>query len=88
MMDQVHVIWCKVMVERNSMPAVAREPGVGRNAVTKYLRVSGRARRETPPRPRSVLCCVVHWTHELLDWSSRAYCSGSGDPEAKGRGCG
>jgi|SRR6516165_4914099 transposase len=39
-MDQVHVIRHKVLVEEQSMRRVARELGVSRNTVNKYLRQS------------------------------------------------
>lgn len=39
-MDQVHVIRHKVLVEAQSIRSVAREMGVGRNTIKKYLRMS------------------------------------------------
>ena len=45
-MDQVHVIRHKVLVEGLSIRRVAREMGVSRNTVRKYLKVSEPGRRE------------------------------------------
>jgi transposase len=39
-MDQVHVIRHKVLVEGRSIRSVAREMGVGRNTIKKYLTLS------------------------------------------------
>ena len=51
-MDQVHVIRHKVLVEGRSERQVAREMGVSRNTVRKYVEVSEPVRREETPRPR------------------------------------
>ena len=52
-MDQVHVIRHKVLVEGHSVRSVAREMGVGRNTVSKYLTVSepGKAASRDKPSP-------------------------------------
>ena len=53
-MDQVHVIRHKVLIEGRRVRAVARELGVSRNTVRKYLEVSEVARHEQGPRPKPV----------------------------------
>ena len=53
-MDQVHVIRHKVLIEGRRVRAVARELGVSRNTVRKYLEVSEPVRREQGPRPKPV----------------------------------
>jgi transposase len=70
-MAQVHVIRHKVLVEGLSIRRVAREMGVSRNTVTKYLRQPQPVRREGPRR-KPVLECVAPRIDELLvEWSSR-----------------
>ena len=54
-MDQVHVIRHKVLIEGRSRRSVAREMGVSRKTVRKYLRISEPRRVETEPRARPVL---------------------------------
>src|ERR1700686_2016495 len=54
-MDQVHVIRHKVLVEGQSVRSVARQLGVSRNTVRKYLLVSAPVRVERQPRARPVL---------------------------------
>ena len=71
-MDQVHVIRHKVLVEGRSRRSVARELGVSRNTVRKYLRVSEPRRVEREPRARPVLERVAPRLEELLEaWSGR-----------------
>lgn len=71
-MDQVHVIRHKVMVEGRSIRAVAREMGVSRNTVRKYVEVSGPVRLERKPRLRPVLERVAPRIEELLEeWGPR-----------------
>jgi len=53
-MDQVHVIRHKVLIEGRRVRAVARELGVSRNTVRKYLEVSEPVRREQGPRAKPV----------------------------------
>lgn len=53
-MDQVHVIRHKVLIEGRRVRAVARELGVSRNTVRKYLGVSEAVRHEQGPRPKPV----------------------------------
>ena len=44
-MDQVHVILGRVLRDGASIRQVAREPGLSRNTVSKYLDQSAPARR-------------------------------------------
>lgn len=70
-MDQVHVIRHKVLVEGQSRRSVARELGISRNTVRKYLEESEPKRREGP-RARPVLETVKGRIDELLEqWSTR-----------------
>ena len=71
-MDQVHVIRHKVLIEGCSRRSVAREMGVSRNTVRKYLRVSEPRRVEPEPRARPVLEEVAPRLEELMQlWSLR-----------------
>lgn len=71
-MDQVHVIRHKVLVEGQSIRAVAREMGFSRNTVRKYLRESEPVRRERGPRARPALDRVAERIDELQEeWSRR-----------------
>jgi transposase len=71
-MDQVHVIRHKVLVEGQSVRSVARQIGVSRNTVRKYLLVSAPVRVERQPRARPVLERVRARLEALLEqWSSR-----------------
>ncbi len=71
-MDQVHVIRHKVLVEGRSRRSVARELGVSRNTVRKYLRVSEPRRVEREPRARPVLEQVAPRLEALMEqWASR-----------------
>ncbi|MBV8341330.1 MAG: IS21 family transposase [Gammaproteobacteria bacterium] len=54
-MDQVHVVRHKVLVEGQSIRRVAREMGVSRNTVRRYLERPAPVRVETAPRARPVL---------------------------------
>ena len=65
-MDQVHVIRHKVLVERQSERSVARELGVSRNTVRKYLAQAVPRRVESEPRPKPVLERVKARLEELL----------------------
>ncbi len=53
--EQVHVIRHKVLVEGESQRRVAREMGLSRNTVKKYLEVSEPKRVERSARERPVL---------------------------------
>lgn len=71
-MDQVHVIRHKVLVEGRTQRSVARELGVSRNTVAKYLTQSEPKRVETAPRPRRVTEQIAPRLEELLEaWSRR-----------------
>lgn len=71
-MDQVHVIRHKVLRERLSVRAVARQMGLSRNTVAKYLQVPEPHRHGRRPRPRPVLERVAPHIEELLqEWRGR-----------------
>ena len=71
-MDQIHVIRHQVLVEKRSQRSVAREHGVSRNTVRKYLVESEPRRVESRPRRRRVLERVAPRLEELLRaWSRR-----------------
>ncbi len=69
--DQVHVIRHKVLVEGRSRRQVARELGVSRRTVVKYLQEAAPVRRETQPRARPVWDAVRGRVEALLAESSR-----------------
>lgn len=72
-MDQVYVIRHKVLVEGQSARAVARQMGVSRNTVRKYLQVSAPVRRESRSRARPVLEAVAARMEGLLEqWGLRS----------------
>lgn len=71
-MDRVHVIRHKVLVEGLSIRRVARELGVSRQVVRKYLKTSEAVRRESGPRPRPVLERIAKRIEELMEeWGPR-----------------
>jgi transposase len=71
-MDQVHVIRHKVLVEGQSIRAVARQMGISRNTVSKYLKVSEPKRIVSQPKPSPVMETVAPRIEELLDhWRGR-----------------
>jgi transposase len=71
-MDKVCVIRHKVLVEGKSIRSVARELGISRNTVGRYLRLSEPVRRETGPRLRPVMDRVAPRIDELLkEWEYR-----------------
>lgn len=71
-MDQVHVIRHKVLVEEVPIRAVAREMGVSRNTVRKYLRESEPVRKCAVVRRKPVLEAVAWRIEALLDeWATR-----------------
>ena len=71
-MDQVHVIRHKVLVEGVSIRRVARELGVSRQVVRKYLTTAEPVRRESGPRPRPVLERITRRIEELMEeWGPR-----------------
>ena len=71
-MEQVHVIRHKVKVEGLSIRRVAREMGVSRNTVRKYLGQSKPKRRELKPGGRPVWVRAVERIERLLEeWTGR-----------------
>ena len=65
-MDQVHIVRHKVLVEGRSQRAVARELGLARVTVRKYLTEAVPLRRvEAAPRPRPVWDAVAARVAEL-----------------------
>jgi transposase len=71
-MDQVHVIRHKVLVEGHSVSAVARQMGVSRNTVRKYLRVPQPNRVVRQPKPSPVTDAVAPKIEEILkEWETR-----------------
>lgn len=71
-MDQVHVIRHKVMVEGHSVRSVARQMGVGRNTVRKYLKVPEPVRVERQRKPSPVTEEVGPRIEQILsEWESR-----------------
>ncbi len=65
-MDQVHVIRHKVLVEGRSARQVAKELGISRRTVRKYLTESVPKRTETQPRGRPVWDAVRERVDGLL----------------------
>ena len=65
-MDQAHVVRHKVLVEGRSQRAVARELGLARVTVRKYLDQAVAARRPEAPRPRPVWAAVGARVETLL----------------------
>jgi transposase len=72
-MDKVYVIRHKVLVEHNSISSIARELGVSRNTVSKYLQTSEPVRKpDAAPRSRPVTDKVAPRIDELLsEWAGR-----------------
>ncbi len=71
-MDQVHVIRHKVLAEDEAIRKVARDLGVSRNTVRKYVEVSEPARVEAAPRRRPVFERVRSRIDALLsEWRER-----------------
>ena len=71
-MDQVHVVRHKVLVEGRSQRAVARELGLARVTVRRYLDQAAAARRpEAGPRPRPVWDLVSARVDALLAESAQ-----------------
>lgn len=70
-MDQVHVIRHKVLVEGRSQRQVAKELGLSRLTVKKYLTEAVPVRRETQPRARPVWHAVRERVEGLLAESGR-----------------
>jgi len=71
-MDQVHVIRHKHVAEGLSARQIARELGLNRRTVRKYLAQSEPRRAETAPRPQPVLSVVGPRIEALLEeWAPR-----------------
>jgi len=71
-MDRVHVIRHAVLIQGRSVRSVARELGVSRNTVRRYLEESEPVRVEQEARPRPVYQAVQGRLHELLEeWAQR-----------------
>jgi transposase len=71
-MDQVHVIRHKVLVEGQSIRSVARQMGLSRNTVSKYLKVSEPKRIVSRPKASPVMETVAPRIEELLEeWRGR-----------------
>lgn len=70
-MDQVHVIRHKVLAEGHSVRAVAREMGLSRNTVRRYLEAAAPVREEAGPRGRPVWDKVRERLQAILDESPR-----------------
>ena len=70
-MDQVHVVRHKVLVEGRTQRAVARELGLARVTVRKYLEQTAPGRTETTARPRPVWDAVATRVQAVLTDSIR-----------------
>jgi len=72
-MDKVYVIRHKVLVEGQSGRSVARELGISRNTVAKYLQTSEPVREpEAASRPRPVTDRIAPRIDEILsEWAGR-----------------
>jgi hypothetical protein len=70
-MDQVHVVLHKVLVEGVGIRRVAREMGISRNTVRRYLVIPEPRRVESAPRARPVWSKVGARIEELLESSPR-----------------
>jgi len=71
-MDQVHVIRHKVLVEGRSIRSVAKEMGISRNTVSKYLKLSEPKRVVSRPKPSPLMRTVAPRIEELLEeWQGR-----------------
>jgi len=69
--DQVHVLRHKVLVEGRSARQVAKELGISRRTVRKYLTEAVPIRKETQPRPRPVWEVVRARVEQLLTESAQ-----------------
>jgi transposase len=71
-MDQVHVIRHKVLVEGQSIRSVARQMGVGRNTINKYLKISEPVRVRRQKKPSPVKKTVAPRIEQILqEWRHR-----------------
>jgi hypothetical protein len=69
--DQVHVIRHKVLVDGRSQRQVAKEFGISRLTVRKYVTEAVLVRKETAPRPRPVWDAVGPRMDPLLAESAQ-----------------
>src|SRR4029079_15408388 len=69
--DQVHVVRHQVLVEGRSQRRVAKEFGLSRMTVRKYVEQAARVRTEAAPRPRPVWDAVGPRVEALLTESVR-----------------
>ena len=70
-MDQIHVIRHKVLVEGEPIREVAREMGIARNTVRRYLADPPPVEREETARPSPVADLVRPRLHALLESAPR-----------------
>jgi transposase len=71
-MDQVHVIRHKVLVEGQSIRSVARQMGIGRNTIKKYLKLSEPVRVVRQKKPSPVKEIVTPRIDQILqEWRHR-----------------
>ena len=71
-MDRVHVIRHKVLIEEQSVRRVAREMGLSRVTVKKYVGEAEPRRREKDPRARPVSDRIGPTIEEILEsWAGR-----------------
>lgn len=72
-MDQVHVVRHKVLVEGQSVRSVARQMGISRNTIGKYLKVSEPKRTVRKPKSSPVTEAVAPRIEEILtEWRPRS----------------
>src|SRR5205809_7994289 len=69
--DQVHVVRHKVLVEGRSQRRIAKEFGISRVTVRKYVEQAVPGRTEAAPRPRPVWDAVGPRLDALLTESAR-----------------
>jgi transposase len=70
-MDLVHVVRHKVLVEGRTQRAVARELGLSRTTVGKYMDQAAPTRKEGAPRPRPVWDAIAERVQAVLADSVR-----------------
>jgi transposase-like protein len=71
-MDQVHVIRHRVLVDGVSVRRVAREMGVSRNTVRRYLSEPAPKYGPRPPAKAPVRAAARARVHSSLDYASPA----------------
>ena len=71
-MDKVYVIRHKVLLEGKSISSAAKELGISRNTVGRYLNLPEPVRKESTPRPRPVMDRVAPRIDAILEeWKHR-----------------